>query len=844
MKRSLLFALAVALLASCSHNEIDVQTPVQDDMVFYASFEQPSAPETKVYANEDLHLRWNADDRVSIFNKLNYNQEYRFTGETGANAGGFKKVDNGDFESGAAIPHIVSVYPYQESTSVTDGEAIRLTLPAEQKYVRNTFGLGANTMVSVSEDNMLQFKNVGGYLMLKLYGEGVSVSSVSLKGDNGEKLAGKATVTMPLNGVPTLEMASEVTSEITLICETPVQLGATAEEFTQFWFVIPPVTFSKGLTITVSTPDGATFAKSTTKSISIVRSHLTMIAPLEVVPEKHVPMPEAVDLGLPSGIKWSSFNLGAASSDGYGDYYSWGETEPKNDYSWNTYLWCNGTEKSLTKYNSDRSYGTVDSKSVLDEEDDVAHTLLGGYWRMPTQEELSELLSYCDWKKGSIGDVTGFFATSTVPGYEGRSIFLPACGMYVNSVLGDDGSYGYYWSSTVCPNSSASVTTKPNCAYSLLLMHSGSTNLLSKSSRCSGLAVRPVFAEPIIYVESISLNTSAMDLLKGDSVQLTESVLPANATNKDVIWSSSDDAIATVSQSGLVTGHTLGNATITATTVNGRKTATCEVRVVNILPAQTTEEFLLMTDVAELRINNSFTGLIFSSCASPQHYGSNTRYIFEQFCWLPGILTSSTSNARTVMRNNLPTLCGHTRYYPRYSDSNKPAVWQFVRFDDKDGIYLFSPMFRKIISKDSGYDSWILSDNVEEGFDWTDYLTVNPFDSDYQTAQLSAKQGDAVKVETWYYKSINITYSPTTVIYTGNWPNNIASFLSSYPGGGPRVKQLYMVRGDNMLPGSNPNGYGSFAGVYDRLSQENKVYTVLLPYYPYTDSASQYLEIP
>ncbi len=289
MKRFALYlGVFVGLVASCSTKENDFVTPSQDDMVFYASFEKPAEDDTRVYANEDLLLRWTADDRVSIFNKITYNQEYKFTGQTGANAGGFKKVDNDEFVTGNTISHVVSVYPFQESTVISEREEISLLLPSEQHYAEKTFGLGDNTMASVSEDNVLQFKNVGGYLMLKLYGDGVSVSSITLKGNNGEKLAGKATGTMPLNGVPAAVMADDATSEITLTCATPVRLGTNAEESTQFWFVVPPVTFSKGFTITVYESTGGIFEKSTSKSIAIERNKLSKMMAMEV--EKSTPI--------------------------------------------------------------------------------------------------------------------------------------------------------------------------------------------------------------------------------------------------------------------------------------------------------------------------------------------------------------------------------------------------------------------------------------------------------------------------------------------------------------------------------------------------------------------------
>ena len=272
----------VALFAACSTKEIDIQTLLSGSEVFYASFEQPADDGTRVYANEDILLRWTGDDRVSIFEKNTRNQQYRFTGKTGDNAGEFDKVAGSGFTTGDAISHIVSVYPYQESTKVSKSETITVTLPAEQHYAENSFGLGANTMVSVTSNSSLQYKNVCGYLVVKLYGDGVSVSSIALRGNNGEKLAGKATVTMPLEGVPTTTMANDATSEITLTCATPVQLGATAEKSTQFWFVVPPVTFSKGFTITVS-GNGGVFEKTTGKTVTIKRNNLSRMSPIEVV---------------------------------------------------------------------------------------------------------------------------------------------------------------------------------------------------------------------------------------------------------------------------------------------------------------------------------------------------------------------------------------------------------------------------------------------------------------------------------------------------------------------------------------------------------------------------------
>ena len=275
--------LVALLFAACSVNEMDIATPAAKEAEeFFATIEDAS---TKVFVDDELMVLWHADDRVSIFNKYTYNQQYRFTGNTGANSGSFTKVPNDDFVTGNTLNSVYAIYPYKESTEISNQGVLTIDLPATQSYAENSFGIGANTMVSCSEGNELLFKNLCGYIMLKLYGNDVSVKSISIKGNNDEPLAGKAAVNASIDNAPTISFNASTTKEITLTFDTPVTLGSTAETATTFWLVVPPTTFSKGITVTVKDDKYGEFKKSTTASLQISRNTLKRMSALQVTPE-------------------------------------------------------------------------------------------------------------------------------------------------------------------------------------------------------------------------------------------------------------------------------------------------------------------------------------------------------------------------------------------------------------------------------------------------------------------------------------------------------------------------------------------------------------------------------
>ena len=154
--------------------------------------------------------------------------------------------------------------------------------------------------------------------------------------------------------------------------------------------------------------------------------------------------PHLIDLGLPSGTKWACCNVGATAPEQYGDYFAWGEVTPKDEYNWNTYKYCNGSDNTMTKYckNRDMGYnGFTDGLRELLPEDDAATANWGSGWQMPSEDQMQELIDNCSREWTTQGGVNGTLVT----GPNGSTIFLPAAGYRYDTSLRSAGSLGYYW---------------------------------------------------------------------------------------------------------------------------------------------------------------------------------------------------------------------------------------------------------------------------------------------------------------------------------------------------------------------------------------------------------------
>lgn len=299
---------------------------------------------------------------------------------------------------------------------------------------------------------------------------------------------------------------------------------------------------------------------------------------------------EVVDLGL--SVKWAACNVGALQSWEYGDYYAWGELEPfyesgsaqsdnpiwrsgkDSGYDWASYTYCNGTSTSFTKYCQKTGLGFngyMDDKRILEPEDDLAHMEWGDGWRMPTIDEINELIEYCIWSWETKDGVNGYRVSSNVPGYEGRSIFLPAAGYRSGTDLGRLGSIGKYWSSTIGNTENAQI------------LSIGSDNRsIEKETRMVGCLVRPVSMYQESELTDLQLDNIKLKLAVGSYYSLNVSAQKQDGHTvvcKGAQWSTGDSAVAVVSADGTV--RAVGAGTCVITVSYGSLKDECTVTVID-----------------------------------------------------------------------------------------------------------------------------------------------------------------------------------------------------------------------------------------------------------------------
>lgn len=270
---------------------------------------------------------------------------------------------------------------------------------------------------------------------------------------------------------------------------------------------------------------------------------------------------EIVDLGLPSGTLWADRNVGAALVGQYGAPFAWGEIESKESYSDQNYAWAHqeGDDYIYDKY----SY--LDGRTVLTAEDDPATAILGQGWRTPTETEWEELVYSCDWSWDSEKNCA-------VASKGGEKLYFPLPGVKPSA---DPGDVGLYWAlSRVFDNEGDA---------SAMYVYSDKRGV-GEAWRGAGASVRAVYA-PRIMVTGVSLEEGISYTCSG-SHTFHAIIEPFNATEQNVLWSSSNQDVAVINLQGELTPVSEGTTTVTATTVDGALLASCEVTVT--LPADLT----------------------------------------------------------------------------------------------------------------------------------------------------------------------------------------------------------------------------------------------------------------
>ncbi|MBR1963042.1 MAG: leucine-rich repeat domain-containing protein [Alistipes sp.] len=300
MKKLYIFALVAMLFAACATDAIDEQSVKVEEQT----------PDTLVgtFEGDDSRIQlqngktvWTKGDLLSVFYRSNANQKWQYQGETGERTGTIKRVANA--EATQELSDIVVVYPYNENYYINPRTYnVQAYLPAEQTYLANSYGLDGNIMISASEYKSFSLKNVCGWLKIQLTGtSSQKVTSITLKGNNGEQVAGEIYIN---SADASCELASKsgvlgddlevggtifedgtVLTSVTLNCGEGVSLSSSAKSF---YIALPPQTFEKGLTIEVACIDGSTMTKSTENAIVIERNciqPMTSLAYEGVIPE-------------------------------------------------------------------------------------------------------------------------------------------------------------------------------------------------------------------------------------------------------------------------------------------------------------------------------------------------------------------------------------------------------------------------------------------------------------------------------------------------------------------------------------------------------------------------------
>ena len=431
-------SMMLVLLAGCQMHE-EILDNRADESVYSAVIEDFGAG-TRT-ALEGNRVLWSAGDRIIVFEGTDTGVAFELDEDcAGSSAGDFLPgAGDGVSGTGKDIGAVVALYPYDEDVRVSAAqtgtiEVTGVKFPSEQQYRPGSFAEGSFPMASVTAegDGQLSFRNLGGVLKFSVKGSG-NVSRITVTGNGAENLSGIASVYLDIDGMPSVKMGEDAFETVSLVCDPPVQLSEN--EPVEFYISVPPVDFSIGFEVELEDESGNRTVRKTSKSNQVKRSGILAMPEFSLSTDER-----CVDLGL--SVKWAAWNVGATKPSEYGSYYGWGETQSRTSFLLTDYAYYDSASGSYIDIGTEIS-GT---------EYDVAAAEWGDGWRMPTLEEVNELMNDCVWSKVVIDGVGGHKAT----GADGSSIFIPNAGYWRGRSLysSDDyfeGPAGYFWIGTLGP---------------------------------------------------------------------------------------------------------------------------------------------------------------------------------------------------------------------------------------------------------------------------------------------------------------------------------------------------------------------------------------------------------
>jgi len=551
----LLSAASLMLAAASCVKETDTETVLDITCRYELSFEAPT--KTGISGSgASRSVSWNEGDIIRYYTESNQSSPVEATVSLSGDKA-FVTIPRGRTDE--FINAVYGAAQLQSSSSTDNCMFVSSPVKSKQRYT--TFAQ-AHLCAAFSDDlenPSLRFHNTA---CIVHFTSAADVHKVVFSGNNGEIInagsSGDLKITYSGTALTVEPTASDASNQTSVTIETD------GEEL-DFYFAILPVCFDAGITVKCYDSYGALMlTKKTGHALNTVNaSGAIKILNLGKAQDWiDTAPPEPIDLGL--SVKWASYNVGASKPEEYGNYYAWGEIAPKNEYKWANYLYSSSKNGPFSKYVLDAEHGTIDHKLILDLDDDAAYANWGDNWRLPLKEEVEELMTRCTWTWTTRNGVNGYNVSGN-----GQFIFLPANGMR-SSNLADAGTVGNYWSSS----SSASGT------YFAISPYFGQS--YKKSDNCYryfGLGVRPVYGAMVPATEIMLPST--LILTKGikESETLSATVLPDNATCKNLSWGSSNPSVATVTADGKVTAVALGTATVTVYSADGTKSADCEVFV-------------------------------------------------------------------------------------------------------------------------------------------------------------------------------------------------------------------------------------------------------------------------